>query len=142
MPTAEELKQAYEYEALHQAGKDAEIPFEGMMLTTVVAEAERMIRLEKGPDHFDLTLSAIKIGPVALLGIPGEPFNGIGVGVKEKTRGYDLICLTCITNGYMGYFPMKDAYDEGGYESRSSIFKTGVAELLIEEGKKLLEDLK
>ena len=142
MPTAEELKQAYEYEALHQAGKDAEIPFEGMMLTTVVAEAERMIRLEKGPDHFDLTLSAVKIGPVALLGIPGEPFNGIGVGVKEKTSGYDLICLTCITNGYMGYFPMKEAYDEGGYESRSSIFRSGVAELIIEAGRELLESLK
>lgn len=142
MPTNDELTKAYEYEELHQAGKDAEIPFEGMMLTTVVAEAERMIRLKDGPDHFDLKLSAIKIGPVALLGIPGEPFNGIGVGVKKETSGYDLIMLTCITNGYMGYFPMKDAYDEGGYEARSSIFKSGSAELIIAEGKKLLEQIK
>ncbi|MBQ0146121.1 MAG: hypothetical protein KBS51_03275, partial [Lachnospiraceae bacterium] len=142
MPTAEELKLAYKYEELHQAGKDAEIPFEGMMLTTVVAEAERMIHLEKGPEYFELTLSAIKIGPVALLGIPGEPFNGINVGIRELTQGYENVMVTCITNGYMGYFPMKEAYDEGGYESRSSIFKSGVAELIIEAGKELLEELK
>jgi hypothetical protein len=31
-----------------------------------------------------------------------------------------------------------DAYNEGGYEARSSNFKAGVAELLIDEGLKLL----
>lgn len=31
----------------------------------------------------------------------------------------------CIANGYEGYFPMREAYDEGGYEARSSIFKGG-----------------
>jgi hypothetical protein len=36
---------------------------------------------------------------------------------------------------------MKDAYDEGGYEARSSNFKTGVAENIIKEGKLLLKDL-
>lgn len=142
MPTPEELELAYKYEELHQAGKDDEIPFEGMMLTTVVAEAERMIRLKDGPEYFELTLSAIKIGPVALLGIPGEPFNGINVGIRELTQGYGNILVTCITNGYMGYFPMKEAYDEGGYESRSSIFKSGVAELIINAGKELLEEMK
>jgi len=142
MPTKEELELAYKYDELHQAGKDEEIPFKGMMLTTVVAESERMIRLKDGPDHFDLKLSAIKIGPVAMVGIPGEPFNGIGVGIKEQTKGYGLIMLTCITNGYMGYFPMKDAYDEGGYEARSSVFRSGSAELIIEEGKKLLEEIR
>ena len=34
------------------------------------------------------------------------------------------------------------AYDEGGYEARSSSFRAGVAELIIEEGKKLLNDLR
>jgi hypothetical protein len=37
---------------------------------------------------------------------------------------------------------MKDSYDEGGYESRSSRFKAGVAEFIIEEGKKLLKELR
>ena len=47
----------------------------------------------------------------------------------------------CLTNGNEVYFPMQEAYDEGGYESQSSFFKAGVAEFLIEEGTKLLNDL-
>ena len=49
---------------------------------------------------------------------------------------------TCCTNGYEGYFPMQDAYDEGGYEARSSNFRAGVAEQLITEGKALLDSLR
>ena len=36
---------------------------------------------------------------------------------------------------------MPDAYDEGGYEARSSSFKAGTAELIVEEGCKLLKEL-
>ena len=37
---------------------------------------------------------------------------------------------------------MKEAYDEGGYEARSSVYAAGVAEKLIEEGLLLLDALK
>ena len=45
-------------------------------------------------------------------------------------------------NGYEGYYPMKEAFDEGGYEARSSNFKAGVAEHLITESKAILANLK
>lgn len=138
--TPEEIVKAKELNALHLAGRDDEIPFKGMMLTTVVAEAQRMIRLENGPDSFTMPLSGFVVGPVAFCGIPGEPFMQIGQGIK-KTEGYDLVLPICLTNGSQGYFPMYDAYAEGGYEARSSSFKAGVAEYIIDEGKKLLEDL-
>jgi hypothetical protein len=112
-----------------------------MMLTTVVAEAGRMVRLEHGPEFFPMTFTALSIGNVAFFGIPGEPFNAIGKGVKES-EDWDLIIPCCLTNGAEGYFPMKDAYDQGGYEARSSNFKAGVAELIIENGKRMLSELK
>jgi len=34
-----------------------------------------------------------------------------------------------------------DSYDEGGYEARSSSFKAGVAERIVEEGLALLATL-
>jgi hypothetical protein len=37
---------------------------------------------------------------------------------------------------------MRDSYDEGGYEARSSNYGAGIAECLIEEGKRLLETLR
>lgn len=140
MPTAEELAQAEKIHALHEEGRDAELPYSGMMLTTMVAEAGRMVKLKDGPASFPMELSGLSIGPVALIGIPGEPFTGIGRGLKE-VPGWDLVLPCCLTNGNEGYFPMQEAYDEGGYESQSSFFKAGVAELLIEEGAKLLNDL-
>ena len=140
-PDPKDMPEAHRINDLHNAGKDSEIPYEGMMLTTVVAEAGRMVRLENGPDAFDMRLSAMAIGPVAIIGIPGEPFTGIGTGLKE-TEGFDMILPCCAANGYEGYFPMQDSYDEGGYEARSSRFKAGVAEYIIKEGKELLGDLR
>lgn len=141
LPKKEELPNARRIWNLHQEGKDDEIGESGMMLTTVVYEAERMLRLENAPECFDMELIGIAIGRVAILGIPGEPFTEIGRQIKE-TDGWDMILPTALTNGFDGYFPTKDAYDEGGYEARSSNFKAGVGELIIEESKKLLSELR
>lgn len=139
--TEEELAEAKKINEMHLAGKDSELPYKGMMLTTVVAKAARMVALENGPDSFDMTLCGFAIGPVAMAGIPGEPFTGIGRGIKE-TEGYDMIMPVCLANGSEGYFPMQEAYDEGGYEAGSSNFKAGVAEQLIAESRDMLKKLK
>lgn len=141
MPRPEELPLAREYHRLHKAGQDADIPFQGMELTTVVAEAERMLKLEHGPEAFDLDLVGMALGNIALIGIPGEPFTGIGRGLKEA-EGWTLVLPMCLTNGNEGYFPMKDAYDEGGYEARSSCYRAGTAEQIIVEGTELLNELR
>ena len=141
MPAPEDLPRARQFDALHRAGRDEEIPYKAMMLTTVVAEAERMLRLEHGPDHFEMPLSGLAIGDIALIGIPGEPFTGVGRGLKESPD-WAAVLPCCLTNGGEGYFPMLDAYEEGGYEARSSRFKAGTAEKIVEEGLALLREMK
>ena len=140
MPKPSVMEQAHRIHALHEAGKDDQIPFQGMMLTTVVAEAARMVRLEHGPESFEMAITAVRVGNVALAGFPGEPFSGIGWAIKE-TSGFAMVIPTCLTNGHQGYFPMKEAYDEGGYEARSSNFQSGVAETMIAEMQALLKSL-
>ena len=140
-PTPEQVAEAKRVYALHEAGKDEEIPFKGMMLTTVLAEARMRVTWQNAPEAFEIPLFGMAIGPVALIGIPGEPFTGIGLGLKAA-GGYDAIIPCALTGGYEGYFPMQDAYDQGGYEARGSRYKAGVAELIIEEGKKILDALK
>ena len=141
LPNPEELPEAYRIQRLHTEGRDCELPYTGMALTTIVARAARMIRLEKGPDAFEMPLSCVAVGPVALVGIPGEPFNEAGRQIKA-TEGWDMVLPTCNTNAKEGYFPMKDSYEEGGYEAGSSNFKAGVAELLVTESQKMLAELK
>ena len=141
LPAPEELPEAKRINDLHNAGRDAELPYSGMMLTTVVAAAARKVRLENGPDSFRMPLSAIAIGPVAMFGIPGEPFTGVGRALKEA-EGFELVLPSCNTNAKEGYFPMLECYEEGGYEAGSSNFKAGVAELIIAAGLDLLESLR
>ena len=141
LPASEELPEAHRINDLHNEGRDSELPYSGMMLTTVVADAARKVRLEHGPDSFRMPLSCVAIGPVAMFGIPGEPFTGVGRALKEA-EGYELVLPTCNTNAKEGYFPMLECYEEGGYEAGSSNFKAGVAELIIESGLELLESLK
>ena len=112
-----------------------------MMLTTVVARAGRMVRLEHGPENFQMPLSGLAIGPVAFVGIPGEPFTGVGRALKEAP-GWEMVLPTCNTNAKEGYFPMLECYEEGGYEAGGSNYKAGVAEYIIENGLMMLEELK
>ena len=140
MPKPEDLPLAHKYKELHEAGRDDLIPYTAMELTTVVAEALRMCELEHGPEFIELTLTGIRIGNVALVGIPGEPFTDVGVRIKEA-EGWDLILPCALTNGYQGYFPMQSAFDEGGYEACTSQYAAGVAERIIAGGKELLEEM-
>ncbi len=141
MPTAEEVEKAKYVNKMDEDGRRDELPEKGMMLTTVIAEARRMLNLKDGPEFIPLHFTAIRIGDIVFAGIPGEPFTGIGIELK-KAKGYKMVLPCCLTNASQGYFPMRDSYDEGGYEARSSIFKAGVAEVIIEDGKKVLENLK
>ena len=127
LPDAVRLPDARKIVALHREGRDAELPFAGMQLTTAVAEAERMLLLEHGPEMFELPLSAVSVGDaVVFAGIPGEPFSEIGHAIREMSS-FDMTVCTCLTNGSCGYFPTVSAYEEGGYEARSSVFASTVA---------------
>jgi len=140
MPRPEDMPEARRINDLHNSGHDDQLPYRGMQLTTVVAEAARMVRLEHGPESFPLLLSGVAVGSVALIGLPGEAFTGIGRALKTA-EGWDLVLPCVLTNDSIGYFPMQEAYDEGGYEARTSNFRAGIAELIIDEGKKLLAAL-
>ena len=140
-PKTEDMPLARKYKEYYDTGRSDLIPYTAMELTTVVAEALRMVRLENGPEYFNVPLAGVKIGPIALVGIPGEPFTDIGVEIID-TEGWDMIMPCGLTNGYIGYFPNEEAYKEGGYEARTSQFAPGVAQNIINGAKELLGELK
>ena len=140
MPTPEEIPNAYKYLKIYREKGLTALPGDEMEQNTIYYESKRMIDFENGPKTMDIQISAVAIGPVVLIGAPGESFVDIGKTLKE-TQGWDLVLPTSITNGYYAYLPTKEAFDEGGFEARTSEFKKGVAEIIIEESKAMLNQL-
>lgn len=126
---------------LYNNGRADEIPEKAMELTTVVAEANRIVDLKDGPDTFPFLLSAITVGDLAFIGVPGELFSDIGREVA-RISPFPATFVCCLTNGGDCYFPTSKAYDEGGYETRSSRLKRGVEEIVLKTVEKLLSKLK
>lgn len=137
---SDSLIRAKEIIGLHETGQNEKIG-KGNTVTLLVAEAYRMIRLENGPDAFQLYVTGISFGDICIIGFPGEPFTEIGCKTKASSP-FDMTIISCCANGSEGYFPMHDAFEEGGYEARSSNFKSGIAELLISGAEKLTKQLK
>ncbi len=134
------LEESRRISALYDAGRAHELPFEKMELTTVVAEANRIVGLEHGPASFPFVLSALKIGGAVFAGLPGECFVDIGREIEDRCGENVFVC--CLTNGGDTYFPTSSAYDEGGYEARTSRLKKGGDRILTDGMAELLARVK
>ncbi len=103
---------------------------------------QRVLRLARKLNESPLCaeVQAMRVGPVKWVSVPGEPFVETGMALKRS--GADFV--VGYANGYLGYFPIRRAYAEGGYEaeigpwSRAAL---GSAERLQEVGQNLLQRL-
>ena len=139
-PTPEQIPEAERIISIYFSDRINELP-SGMLRNTLISEALRMKKFENGPDALELYTTAISFGDIAFVGFPGEPFTDMGRSAKERSP-FALTIPCCAANGYEDYFPMQAAYDEGGYEARSSWFRPGVAEMLIDAAAEALTTLK
>ncbi|MCX7887616.1 MAG: hypothetical protein N3B01_10250, partial [Verrucomicrobiae bacterium] len=83
-------------------------------------------------------LSVARLGRVAFVGLGGEVFHQIGRGIKKASPfPYTFVITHC--NGAAGYLVVKQAYEEGGYEVRSSPFAPEAEEIVLGEVRSLLQ---
>ena len=75
--------------------------------------------------------------------------SGAAVGIRGVNLAFDLGEVVAITgksgsgkSTLLNVISGMDSYEEGGYEARSSSFKAGVAERIIEEGKAILASMR
>jgi neutral ceramidase len=93
----------------------------------------------EGLSPFNLTVA--RLGDVAFVGLGGEVFNELGKAIKTGSPfPFTIVMTHC--NGAGGYVPIRAAYDEGGYEVRTSPWLPGAGERLVEEAVKALQELK
>ena len=137
-----------EAEARRQAAHLAELrgrvgPEELQAAVGVARRAEMLAskaRLYAGKREIEAELHGLRIGPVGLVGFPGEPFSEIGARVKAGSP-FRWTLFSGYTNDYLGYVPTREAYDDGGYEVDTSPFLPDTADRLVEASLALLADL-
>ncbi len=61
------------------------------------------------------TQTVTRLGPVALVPLPGEPFAEILLRLRHRSPFEHTLCAST-TNGAMGYFVTREARARGGYE--------------------------
>ena len=64
----------------------------------------------------------------------------IGLEIEKKSP-FEEVFVCSLTNGGDSYFPTSAAYDEGGYESRSSLLKKGGDKIIVDGMNLLFESI-
>jgi len=81
------------------------------------------------------------LGSLKWVSLPGEPFVETGLALKNAGASF----VVGYANNWLGYFPIRRAYDEGGYEVALGAWSRvapGSAERLEEFANKILNKLK
>ena len=97
-------------------------------------------RLYFGKSHIDWPFQGIRIGPVALLAIAGEPFTEINRQIVSKSP-FPHTLFSGYSHGGFGYIPASSVYAEGGYEVEASPFSPDAHGIIVQEGLSILEEL-
>jgi hypothetical protein len=82
-------------------------------------------------------LQIIRLGDIAFVGLPGEPFVELGLSIKETT-GLRTVFICGYTNDDIGYIPTRDEYSQGGYEIDEAFKYYGYPAALAPEAGEIL----
>jgi len=92
------------------------------------------------PDEVEVM--TIRLGEVAIAGLPGEQFCESGLELKRTSpTRHTLVAGLC--NDAIGYLPRREAFEQGGYEATvgSTLYEPGAAERLVASAQSQLRQL-
>ena len=92
-----------------------------------VFQCNGIVNCSHYPDSGEFTVNVHRIGGLGFVAAPYEMFSKSGLYIKENSP-YIFTIISTVTNGYTNYFPSKEAYEYGCYESYTARFASGVAE--------------
>jgi hypothetical protein len=116
-------------DALRAAGAP---PAELEAVTFVTKRANMALaraRAYGGKAEAPVDVQVLRIGPIVLAGVEGEPFAEIGLAIKEASP-FTHTWFGGYVGGWAGYIPTPEAYPLLGYEVETSPFSAGAAAVL------------
>ncbi len=88
-------------------------------------------------------LQAIRIGDVALVGVPAEFFTKLGLDIKQRSP-FKHTVVAELSNDWIGYLPDREAHKLGGYQvwtGYHSYAEPGTGERMVDEAVSMLNQL-
>jgi len=88
-------------------------------------------------------LQAIRVGPVAIVGVPAELFTKLGLDIKRRSPFPQTVVVE-LANDWIGYVPDREAFKLGGYQvwtGLHSCVEPGTGERIVDELGRMLDEL-
>ncbi|MBT3377666.1 MAG: hypothetical protein HN742_42220 [Lentisphaerae bacterium] len=107
------------------------------------ARAETWLEMHAAQHQADsVEVMAIRIGDMAIVGLPGEVFCEFGLDIKAKSPAAHTMVFE-LANDAIGYLPTREAFPQGGYEvvPGSTRYAPDAGEKLAQAAHRLLSDL-
>lgn len=130
-------------ERLAWAKANAAPPNSPIRLTRPQVYAKETLGLAEYPDLAEVRIQAIRIGDLAIVGIPCEVFAETGLAIKKASVFPDSFIME-LANGYHGYLPPAQQHAWGGYESwaaRSSYLEVNAEAKIRDAAIELMKQL-
>ena len=89
------------------------------------------------PTPIQVHVQILRIGEVAIVAMPGEPFGEIGAAIKKASPFAVTMFCGYSSGGGGGYMPIESEYKFGGYEVERTPYGVGAAEKVIAETPRL-----
>ena len=93
-----------------------------------------------GRSTFPIELHGTRIGPLAFIGVPMEPFIELGQAI-EAASPFAMTLVSGYTNGYRNYLPTAAEWTRGGYEVDIAPFVPEAGQLFVDASIALLRAL-
>ena len=105
-----------------------------------VFQCNGIVNCSNYPETGEFTVNVHRIGNLGFVAAPYEMFSECGKYIK-KNSPYPYTIVSTVTNGYSNYFPTREAFEYGCYESYTARFDIGVGEDTAAKFVELLKDI-
>lgn len=81
--------------------------------------------------YIDTFIKIISLDNIIFVGIPGEIFSHLGKQIEDGLKPNKVVLIGYCWD-YIGYIPDREAYEEGSYETFSTLLEKGEGERIVE----------
>ena len=109
----------------------------------VFYDQRRVLEPQQGQER-KTWLQAIRIGDVALVGVPAEYFTTLGLDIKRRSP-FRYTFVAELANDWIGYLPDRKAHELGGYQTWTGLHsyaEPGTGEAVADEVVRMLGELR